>query len=292
MNPSTGLSLIMRVSKSSYSSPDLIVKEQMGDWNMGCNVQLSTNQPFFRTLEVKLVTILHVSRALLLVLIPPLWNDFTGVGAFVGAIELLVAWWVWSLRIESWGLSMGMAFLHILFPMLGSMSLLGHGLVVSLCLAQMLLLTKIRHEGGYSFVSLASVDTVEVRDATSIQRNMLNLLVIAQILKTLFVFLGGISFLIILGPFEVIPWLELVPLAPSILIMGIIDLAAGVQLYRGVDWGFHLTLVMAPLSVVETLLTLLQPIMLLGIWIAMLVAPCWARDGFYSKLFTRIRKKS
>jgi hypothetical protein len=74
--------------------------------------------------------------------------------------------------------------------------------------------------------------------------------------------------------------------------MGVLDLVAGIQMYRGIDWGIHLTLIMAPLSVIETLLTLLQPILLVGIWIAMLVLPCWARDGFYAKVFRRIRSQT
>ena len=259
---------------------------------MGCNVQISANQPFFRTQEVKATSFLHISRALMLIIIPPIFTDYTFVAALIGVIEIVLAWWVWSLRIESWGLSMGMTLLHILFPMLAWTSPIVHGVMLVLCSAQILLLVKLRLDGGYSYVSLASVDTAETREVGSVQRNMLTLLVVAQMIKTAFVFLGGVSFLIILGPLEPIPWLSPVPLAPTALLLGVLDLIAGIQMYRGIDWGFHLTLIMAPLSVIETLLTLLQPILLVGIWIAMLVLPCWARDGFYAKLFRRIRNQA
>jgi hypothetical protein len=235
---------------------------------------------------------LHVFRSALLFIIPPLFADFTGVATLVGIVELLIAAWIWSLRIESWGISFGMSLLQILFPMLAWTSPFIHALVLVISASQILMLLKIRREGGYSFLALASVDTAEERKATSIQRNMFNLTVVAQLIKTLFVFLGAVSFLIILGPFEPVPWFGVIPLAPTALLLGLVDLVAGIQLYRGVDWGFHLTLIMAPLSVVETLLTLLQPILLLGIWIAMLVAPCWARDGFYAKLFQRTRSRT
>jgi Mn2+/Fe2+ NRAMP family transporter len=42
---------------------------------------------------------------------------------------------------------------------------------------------------------------------------------------------------------------------------------------------------MVPLSVVETFVTLLSPVLLISIWIAMLMAPCWVKDGFYARFF-------
>jgi len=95
----------------------------------------------------------------------------------------------------------------------------------------------------------------------------------------------------VVGLAEPIPWLGSFPVIPAIIIMGILDLLAGVAMYMGRDWAFQLTVIMVPLSFIETMLTLLSPIFLIAIWILFLLNTCLAKDGFYYKLNQRFRKE-
>ena len=121
---------------------------------------------------------------------------------------------------------------------------------------------------------------------------MFHLAVLAQIMKSLVVIVGGFAALPFLGWFDPIPWLYPIPLIPAILLLGLMDFIAGWGFFAGRDWGFHLTVVMVPVSFIETLLTLNGMVVLLGIWTLTILIPCLAKDGFYSNLLRRFRHNS
>ena len=259
---------------------------------MGCQVQLSTEQPYFRTNLVKLDVLLHILRAIAFISVWLAVPDTFMIPLWLGAVEVIVAYWVWSLRIEAWGLSMGMAVLYLLFPSLWTFSTVG-SLAVSVASAiQIIILSAIRMDGGYSFMQIYRVDTEESRIAGPIQNRMLHITIVAQAMKAIAVLFAGVMFVSFETVTPLSPWLGVLPLGPFALALGLLDLVALIQLVRGVDWGFHLTLVMVPLSVVETLVTFLAPVLLIAVWIAMLMAPCWVKDGFYARLFLRVRRNS
>jgi hypothetical protein len=102
--------------------------------------------------------------------------------------------------------------------------------------------------------------------------------------------LGGFTISVLATGFlEVLPWSTVIPIGPVIVILLLLDLFATVGLFVGRDWGFHLTLIMVPVSFVETMLTLNPLVFLLAIWVLTIFIPCLARDGFYAKLFQRRR---
>jgi hypothetical protein len=259
---------------------------------MGCQVQLSTEQPYFRTDKVKVVSLLHVLRSIGFIILSFTIDDgfMTLVG--VAFAELFVAWWFWKLKFESWGLSFGVCLVHFLFPMTIEISLIGGSVILGTSAIQMLVLALIQNEGGYNFTHLAYLDQIETRPATPEQKRMFQLAVLAQFIKAIAVVLGGFGSLLFIDLFYPVPWLTLVPLVPLTVLLGLINLIAGLGLYTGRNWGFHLTLALVPVSFIETLLTLNGLIFLIGIWIFTIMVPCLAKDGFYSKLFPRIREKS
>ena len=63
-------------------------------------------------------------------------------------------------------------------------------------------------------------------------------------------------------------------------------------MYRGKDWAFQLTVIMVPLSFIETMLTLLSMVFLIAVWILFLLNTCLAKDGFYFKLNQWFRKET
>lgn len=208
----------------------------------------------------------------------------------IGIIELIIAWWFWSLKIEAWGVSAGVCFFHILVPQILGASLIAGVFILVICGIQCITLGIIRKDGGYSFVRLASVDTQEIRIPGSLQRRVFDLAVIAQLLKSVFVLLGAVILYPVLGLAELIPWLGFFPIIPVIVILGSLDLIAGVGMYLGKDWAYQLTVIMVPISFLETMLTLLSPVFLIAIWILLLLNTCLAKDGFYYKLIQRERK--
>jgi len=259
---------------------------------MGCQVQLSTEQPYFRTEKVKIVSFLHALRAIGFIALSFTIDEgfMTLVG--IGLAELFVAWWFWGLKFESWGLSFGVCLVHFLFPMTLEISLIGGAVILGASVIQMIVLTLIQNEGGYNFTHLAYLDQAEARPASAEQKRMFELAVLAQFIKALAVILGGFGSLMFIDWFYPVPWLTPVPLIPLTVIIGLVNLIAGLGLYTGRNWGFHLTLALVPVSFIETLLTLNGLIFLIGIWIFTIMVPCLAKDGFYSKLFPRIREKS
>jgi len=258
---------------------------------MGCEVQLSVEQPYIRTDYVRLNSLLHVVRGIIFISLYFAFTTTTDVLLGIGIVELIVAWWFWSLKIEAWGVSAGMSFFHVIFPETLGVSLIVGSFILLICGIQFVTLGLIRNDGGYSFIRIASVDTQEIRIPESLQRRVFGLSVLAQLLKGSFVLLGAVMLYPVVGLAEPIPWLGSFPVIPAIIIMGILDLLAGVAMYMGRDWAFQLTVIMVPLSFIETMLTLLSPIFLIAIWILFLLNTCLAKDGFYYKLNQRFRKE-
>lgn len=254
---------------------------------MGCEVQLSTEQPYFRTDFVLLASLIHIVRAIIFIALSIIPNGAHGAVAGIGFIEFVAAWWLWSLKVESWGVSMGISVFHILFPAALGISWLATTIIVLVSFVQCLILGIIRQNGGYSFERIASVDTQERKKLGGLQKNIFSLAVIAQLLKAFFVLLGFVMLFPVLGLDEPIPWLGFFPVTLSILILGVTDVAAGLGMYLGRDWGYQLTVIMVPVSFVETILTLMAPIFLIGVWILLLLNTCLAKDGFYYKLVER-----
>ncbi len=254
---------------------------------MGCEVQLSVEQPYFRNRKVKSIIILHIARALVLFAMSFSVDDVFMVFLVIAAVECVVAWWFWNLKLESWGLSMGICFFHLIFPSTLGIDLISTVLVLSTSLVQAFVLGLARAEGGFSFVEIALLDQAEKREATPVQKRMFQLAVTGQGLKTLSLVLGGFSYQLI-AAVVALPWSQ-IPVGPVILFMIIVDGIATIGLYLGRDWGFHLTLVMVPISFIETMLTLNPLVFMLSIWVLTIFIPCLARDGFYSKVFENVR---
>ena len=259
---------------------------------MGCEVQLSIEQPYIRTDYVLLNSLLHVARGIIFIALSFTITAMTDVLLGIGIVEIIIAWWFYSLKIETWGVSAGMCLFHILFPEILGVSLIAGTFILGMCAIQLLILGVIRRDGGYSFVRIASVDTQEIRNPGILQRRVFGLAVLAQIMKTFFVFIAAFMLFPILGFSEPVPWLSILPAFPTIVMMGTLDLLAGVGMYMGRDWAFQLTLIMIPISFIETMLTLLSPIFLTAIWILFLLIPCLAKDGFYYKLNQWYRKET
>jgi len=216
-------------------------------------------------------------------------DDVFMVLAWIGFAEIVVAWWFWNLKMESWGLSVGVCIFQLLFPTTLVISLYGGAIILGATVVQLAVLGLIRLEGGYSYNHLAQLDQADARVATILQNRMYHLAVLAQIMKSLTVLAGGFVSLTYLGWYDPIPWLFPVPLIPVLFICGFTDLLASYGFYTGQDWGFHITVAMVPVSFIETLLTLNSLVFLLGVWTLTILIPCLAKDGFYAKLFNRLR---
>ena len=257
---------------------------------MGCQVQLSVEQPYTRTDYVLLNSLLHVVRGIIFIALSFVISNASGILFGIGIVELVIAWWFWSLKIEAWGVSAGVCFFHILVPQILGVSLIAGVFILVICGIQCIILGFIRKDGGYSFVRLANADTQEIRIPGTLQRRVFGLAVIAQVLKSIFVLLGAVMLYPILGLSELIPWLGFFPVIPAIVILGFLDLIAGLGMYLGKDWAYQLTVIMVPISFLETMLTLLSPVFLIAIWILFLLNTCLAKDGFYYKLVQQERK--
>ncbi|MFW9927181.1 MAG: hypothetical protein ACFFDM_10495 [Candidatus Thorarchaeota archaeon] len=259
---------------------------------MGCQVLLSTEQPYFRTDKVKFVTGLHTARAIIFITLSFVVEDVFMILLGIGFVELMVAWWFWNLKLESWGVSLGLCAFHFLFPAVLGISLLAMILLLGFSLVQIGVLGLIRSEGGFSFNHIAQLDQAEMREANSTQKRMYQLAVIGQGLKTLSLIISGSTVtLYAAGYAELIPWTSLIQIGPVMILLTLLDGLATVGLYLGLDWGFHLTLMMVPVSFIETFLSLNPFAFLMAIWVLTIFMPCIAKDGFYSKLFQRSRAR-
>ncbi|MFW9844222.1 MAG: hypothetical protein ACFFEV_06590 [Candidatus Thorarchaeota archaeon] len=259
---------------------------------MGCEVQLSVEQPYIKTDYVRLNSLLHVVRGIIFIVLYFGIITTTDVLLGIGVVEIIVAWWFWSMKIEAWGVSAGMSFFHVIFPETLGVSLIVGIIILVICAIQFLILGIIRNDGGYSFIRLANVDTQEIRIPGDLQRRVFGLAVLAQLLKAFFVLLGAVMLYPVLGLAEPIPWLSSIPAIPTIIILGILDLLAGIAMYLGRDWAFQLTVILVPISFIETMLTLLAPVFLIAVWSLFLLNTCLAKDGFYYKLNQWFRKES
>ena len=74
---------------------------------MGCEVQLSVEQPYIRTDYVLLNTLLHVVRGIIFIALSFAVTTTTSVLLGIGIVELIIAWWFWSLKIEAWEFQQG-----------------------------------------------------------------------------------------------------------------------------------------------------------------------------------------
>jgi len=194
-------------------------------------------QPYTRTDYVLLNSLLHVVRGIIFITLSFVFSNASSVLFGIGIIELVIAWWFRSLKIESWGVSAGVCFFHILVPQILDVSLIAGVFILAICGIQCIILGIIRKDGGYSFVRLANFDTQEIRIPGTLQRRVFSLAVLAQILKSIFVLLCAVILYPILGLSELIPWLGFFPVIPAIVILGFLDLIAGFGMYLGKDWG-------------------------------------------------------
>ena len=69
---------------------------------MGCQVQLSAEQPYFRTDKVKAVSLLHIVRAVVYIALSFIVEDVFMTLVWIGLADLFVGWWFWGLMMESW----------------------------------------------------------------------------------------------------------------------------------------------------------------------------------------------
>jgi hypothetical protein len=230
-------------------------------------------------------------RGIIFIALSLIVTDTTSIILGIGIVEFIVAWWFWSLKIEAWGVSAGVSLFHIIFPETFGISVFVGSSILIISVIQIIVLGIIRRDGGYSFTSLANVDSREIRVPSNLQRRVFGLAVIAQLLKAFSVLFGGIMLYPIIGLTESIPWLGIIPVIPTILVLGALDLLAGVAMYLGRDWAFHLTVIMVPLSFIQTMLTLLSPVFLIAIWVLFLLNTCLAKDGFYYKLNLHFRNQ-
>ena len=255
---------------------------------------------------VLLASLIHVARATIIMMgLAPIMaviiNPSAGLALIaLGLIELLGARWLWSLKIEAWGVTAGVCFFHLLFPIVTFIRVAENWwqnellflqatewAIMILCFSQLLLLAMMRLKGFYSFESLAKIDSVPLRETSAFRRNTFSIVVLAQLFKAALVLLTGVVMLNILIPGSVIPWLPFLPVVPMVLLLGMLDLVAALGLIQGRDWAFHLTLLMCAVGFVETILTLVTPVLLISPWIVMLFTTCIAKDGFYYRLQRR-----
>ncbi|TXT57948.1 MAG: membrane protein of unknown function [Candidatus Thorarchaeota archaeon] len=259
---------------------------------MGCHVELDIDQPLIRSQLIRLVSFIHIGKAMVFItlyaIVPELFILITGIIL----LEVLVARWFWSMKIEAWGITLGFALLHIIFPVTFSVSPAVWFLLVSSSLIEIPILWKIRSNGYYSFITMAILDKETKRTAGALQKMMFNLTFLAQILKTVFIWIGIGIVSTQIGILDSIPWLGIIPQIPFAALFGFIDILTTIAFKRSKDWGFHLLTTMSVLGFVEYMVTGSFPVLLLSIWIIMLLTPCWVKDGFYPNLLTQVKQET
>ncbi|MFX0106959.1 MAG: hypothetical protein ACFE7R_01615 [Candidatus Hodarchaeota archaeon] len=256
---------------------------------VGCHVEVSSaTQLVTRTRMITIAALVQIIRAFGLfggiILIP---EALVGYGT-LGLLEILSAVWLLTLRMESWSISTGMALFHLLWPQSIFHSFLLFVLLAMTSIISLILLAIVKWRRHYSFTALAQVETGLEWEPSTMQTRVFQLVVLAQLIKSGFLFIASY----ILFPVEVawtpIPEIGILNPMPTVLLLAILELITGTELYRGKEWAFHLTLVLATLGFYETLLSLSSPVFLVSIWIILLMAMCLPKDGFYGKLRQRI----
>jgi hypothetical protein len=198
---------------------------------------------------------------------------------------------VWSLRTEAWGVTVGLGVFHIIYPLALPLSIIGFGIIAGLSILQIVTLIHVRMKGYYRFTLLAKMDPPDQFQITTVQKRMFNLVTVAQLMKALTMYLGALALYSYEISFETLYWYG-IPQLPLVLILGTLDLIAALGFHLSRDWAFQLVLIMAGLGFAETMLAWSFPVVLVAVWIITLLAPCWAKWGFYQKLHRRYHSRN
>ncbi len=260
---------------------------------MGCYVNIASADTRPKTTVVYAAILFRIIIGVvyfgMIFLVDPL---FAPIFIGIGILEFTIGWWLWSLRIEAWGVAVGFSLFHILYPLILSVSEIGFVIIGGVVSIEILLLLLARQKGYYNFNTLAMMDPIDSFNASTVQRRMFNLVTIAQLIKGLSMFQGAyVLALYESASYEMLVWYGY-PRVPMVIILGAIDIIAAVSFHLHRDWGFHSILVMAALSFAETVLSFSLMVFLLGIWIITLMMPCWVKWGFYEGLLSRYRKSN
>ncbi|MHA2425343.1 MAG: hypothetical protein ACXAEF_11175 [Candidatus Thorarchaeota archaeon] len=258
---------------------------------MGCHVNLASAHTRPRSTEIYLAALLSIGKGSVYLILSFLFPALMVLLIGVALVEFLISRWVWSLRIESWGVAVGLSIFHIIYPLALPLTVIAFGIIVTLSLLQILVLLQARLKGYYSFTILAKMDPPDQFQISSIQSRMFNLVTVAQLMKALTMFLGAFVLYTYEVTFETLYWYG-IPQLPLVLSFASLDLIAAIGFHLSRDWSFQLVLVMAGLGFAETMLAWSVPIILVSIWIITLLAPCWAKWGFYQGLHTRIHRNT
>jgi hypothetical protein len=242
----------------------------------------------FRDMRVLSVALLHIFRAIVFVGVALAILDMFMVIIWATLIEAFAALWLWSMRMEAWGIGMGIALVHLLLPFTLDIAFIAFVAVTAASVLEIIMLVLMRHRGYYSFVVMAISEPDYVPETSAVEKRMLDLLVFGQLIKALLVFLGiwGISTAV--GIFDPIPWIPFIPQIPFALFLGLLNVGCVYGLLWGYDWGFHLTTIMACLGFIETVVAWSPMVILISIWIITLLMPCWAKNEFYRRLKNRL----
>ena len=253
---------------------------------MGCHVNLDSAHTRPKSNGIHLASILSLGKGIVYVTLSFLFPEIMGLLLAVALVEFLMARWIWSLRIESWGVAIGISIFHIIYPLALPLSMIGFGIIVGLSLAEILVLIQVRLKGYYSFTTLAKMDPTDLFQIPSIQKRMFNLVTVAQLMKSLAMFLGAFVVYMYDVTIEPLVWYG-IPQVPLVLCLAILDFVAAIGFHLSRDWAFQLVLIMAGLGFAETMLAWSFPVILVAVWIITLLAPCWAKWGFYQGLHRR-----
>ncbi len=195
------------------------------------------------------------------------------------------------MKFEAWGIAAGFTLFHIVLP-LAAVSMTGFALIAILCTAELLFLAIVRKDGYFSFEELSKFDPADTRKAGLLQLRVFQIVVLAQIIKSIFLFQGSWIIYTFGEPDLQYGWFMEIPDIPIVIILGIVNLIAAVGFLRGHDWGFHVIVLFAAWSLFETTVSLSSPVLLISIWIIMLMTTCLSKDGFYPKLLMRVRSRN
>lgn len=253
---------------------------------MGCHVNIASVHTRPKSISIRIASALGLAKGVMFTAFAFVFPEGLGLLLGLGIIEIIIARWIWSLRIESWGVAVGFSIFHILFPLALPVSATAFLIVIGLSLLEITFLVHARMRGYYSFVLLAKMDPPDTFQVTSIQKRMFNLVTIAQLMKTASMLLGVYVVYSYEVTVEPLFWYG-VPQVPLILTLAALDLVAAIGFHFSRDWAFQLVLVMAGLGFAETMLAWSIPVLLLAVWIITLLAPCWAKWGFYQGLHRR-----
>ena len=200
---------------------------------MDCHSEPQTIVSSWNLRPKELAFVMHVSRAALFIMVILLDPVSYLLFAWFAIFELVVARWLWSLRMEAWGIAMGLCFFHFLLPVVSSISIIVSSGILLLSVAEVVLLFLIRREGSFNFSKLVKYDKDSITQPMNIQRNVFYLIIIAQFFKAIFVIVGTYIVFYVEGFSGSIPWLFDMPRVPLLLVLAGIDAAVILGLYSG-----------------------------------------------------------